>query len=334
MSNIKAPKHLPRTGDDDLDELKESIKEHGQLQPIIVDAATGRVIVGERRRRATAALRLEPEVIEIDVADEAEELAIRLSEEMTKLDIPLLERAEAAKKLADLARPVTGNGHGGSNAKNAKNAATVSEQLDVSQDVAEDLLKIAGLPDEVKKIARDGDIGTGALRVIGRAAITDKQKTVIARKIANGKITSASARGIEAVLRYAREAESLVRKQILDDPTKSFEDAQRTAQRIKDKAKKDKAKTEDPGLPMTWFVHKMVGKLNTYATDLASLHGVAQQVPDPQRSQLTRALSGLQKQIDRWLMTLEDEPVLPPNGAKMRKVLEKVGGEWQEIEVG
>ena len=330
---VKGPKNLGRTGDD-LDDLKASIRKYGQLQPIIVDQETGRVIVGERRRRAASALRLEPDVVEIEIEDEAEELAMRLSEEMTKRDIPLIDKAEAVKRYVDLFAGVDASksldGRGASNAKAGFGAKVAADTLGISVDSATKLLRVAGLPTEAKKQIRSGKVSSTAANEIAQAGITQKQKAVVTKKVAQGKITDSQA-GVREALKYAKNATPLVRKQILEDPTKSFEEARNTAKRQKDKTKRDQA-TADEAIPMKFQVVAMMLKLSQYATDLASLYDLIADIPEgPDRKDLARAMKELQRQLDRWINGLDKVAELPVTAAKKRKVLEKVGDEWKEI---
>lgn len=89
--------------DEKLEELKNSIKENGILQPILVRRKADRyeVIAGERRLRAARALSLEkiPAVIR-DVSDK-EVLVFALIENIQREELNPIEEAEAFRKLIE-----------------------------------------------------------------------------------------------------------------------------------------------------------------------------------------------------------------------------------------
>jgi len=90
--DIRPPAHARRTVSAPLDDLTESLRKYGQLQPIVI-RKTGEVIIGERRRRALGRDG-EAKVIVMDL-DPTDALQLRLSEEFSKTDMTAVERAEA-----------------------------------------------------------------------------------------------------------------------------------------------------------------------------------------------------------------------------------------------
>jgi len=90
-------------GEDQLEELKESILSHGVLEPIIVRPVEGRyeLVVGERRWRAAqlAGLRTIPAVVRPLSDREAMEMA--LVENLQREDLNPIEEAEAYRRLME-----------------------------------------------------------------------------------------------------------------------------------------------------------------------------------------------------------------------------------------
>lgn len=85
----------------ELDELAESIREHGILQPLSVRRATGgyELVSGERRLRAAKLVGLrEVPCIIVDV-DERESSLLALVENLQRKDLDFLEEAEALARL-------------------------------------------------------------------------------------------------------------------------------------------------------------------------------------------------------------------------------------------
>ena len=103
VGEVRPNPYQPRInfGDDDLDELKASIAEHGVLQPIVVrPAAVGfELIAGERRLRATTALgHAEIPAIVRRAADE-EMQTLALVENLQRVDLNAMEKARALKAM-------------------------------------------------------------------------------------------------------------------------------------------------------------------------------------------------------------------------------------------
>jgi len=109
IAKIVPNKFQPRTHFDqtELEELSESIKEKGVIQPLIVkqqddDSTIYELIAGERRLRASklAGLKTVPVVV-MDVADDDTLLELALIENIQRTDLNPIEEAEAYKSLIE-----------------------------------------------------------------------------------------------------------------------------------------------------------------------------------------------------------------------------------------
>ncbi len=107
INKIIPNKHQPRTNfnPEDLQELADSIREKGVIQPLIVTSGSDNnfeLIAGERRLRASklAGLSHVP-VILLDVENEDTLLELALIENVQRTDLNAIEEAEAYKKLID-----------------------------------------------------------------------------------------------------------------------------------------------------------------------------------------------------------------------------------------
>ena len=97
----------PRTDfeDDVLDELSESIKEFGIIQPLIVKRVNKdryELIAGERRLRAATRAGLETVPVIVREADEQQSALIALIENVQRENLSFLEEARAYKKLMEV----------------------------------------------------------------------------------------------------------------------------------------------------------------------------------------------------------------------------------------
>jgi ParB family chromosome partitioning protein len=102
--------HQPRTHFDDalLQELADSIAEHGVLQPLVVTRvpsdlgpATYQLIAGERRLQAARRAGITRVPVVIKEATDAQQLEIALVENIQRSDLNPIEEAAAFRRLAD-----------------------------------------------------------------------------------------------------------------------------------------------------------------------------------------------------------------------------------------
>lgn len=91
-----------RFRDEHLDELVESIREHGVIQPLIVRDVDGKfeLIAGERRWRASTKLGLDEVPVILRDASDRDVLEMALIENLQREDLDPLEEAEAYSRLA------------------------------------------------------------------------------------------------------------------------------------------------------------------------------------------------------------------------------------------
>lgn len=109
VEKIVPNKHQPRTAfnDREIQELSDSIKENGVIQPLIVAHSTTQpglfeLVAGERRLRASKLANLSTvPVVVLDVQDEHSLLEMALIENIQRTDLNPLEEAEAYNKLIE-----------------------------------------------------------------------------------------------------------------------------------------------------------------------------------------------------------------------------------------
>ncbi|MBD7984192.1 ParB/RepB/Spo0J family partition protein [Sporosarcina sp. Sa2YVA2] len=155
LKSIKVNPYQPRKIFDEnaIEELSESIKEHGVLQPIIVRKVntTYEIVVGERRFRAAklAGLLEIPAVVRQLTDEQSMEMAIL--ENLQREDLTPIEEAEAYQKLMD-------------------NLSLTQEQLAFrlgkSRPHIANHLRLLSLPDVVRKLIMDGKLSMGHGRTL------------------------------------------------------------------------------------------------------------------------------------------------------------------------
>ncbi len=154
LSQIKANPDQPRRTFDEsaLQEMAESIKEHGVIQPIIVMPKDGlyEIVAGERRFRGAKKAGLQKIPALVRSLDDQRKLEVSLIENIQRRDLNILETATVYLKLRDqfnMSLEQIGARVGG------KSISAVSN-----------VLRLLRLPDSVKKAIREGKLTEGQAR--------------------------------------------------------------------------------------------------------------------------------------------------------------------------
>ena len=175
LDNIESNKNQPRSKFEDLslNELAESIREFGVLQPIIVRSTDKKdryeIVAGERRYRATKKIGLNtvPALILTDI-DDILSMEMALIENIHRDDLSPMEQAHSYKQLIDGISMT----HEELSNKLGKNRATVTNTL-----------RLLLLPLEVQKLLDEEKISEGHARAI--LGIKEKKDQIkIAKKAA------------------------------------------------------------------------------------------------------------------------------------------------------
>ncbi len=180
IENIVANKHQPRTvfKDEDLQELSNSIKEHGVLQPLVVhrikDSNKYELIAGERRLRASIlADRKTVPVIVRDVADDTTLLELALIENIQRTDLNPIEEAEAYNKLIKTCNYTQDH---------------AAKRLGKSRSAIANILRLLNLPDYIKEDLIQENLTEGHARALLRlinnpSLLQEIRNTVIKKKL-------------------------------------------------------------------------------------------------------------------------------------------------------
>ena len=172
IDDIKPNENQPRKTFDPekIEDLANSIKEHGVIQPLVVrKIETGyEIVAGERRWRAArqAGLKEIPCIVR-ELSDE-QNMLFAIIENMQREDLNPIEEAEG------LERMITNFG---------MTQSEISKSVGKSRPYITNSLRLLKLPDEIKDMMVDGKLTTGH----GRALITieDEDKAIeIAKKVA------------------------------------------------------------------------------------------------------------------------------------------------------
>ena len=139
-----------------LQELADSIKEHGVLQPILVREKPGargeyEIIGGERRWRAAQLAQLHEVPVLLRNLDDTAAMAAALVENLQRQDLNALEEAEGLKRLID---------------EFGLTQDQLGQAVGKSRSHVANTLRLLALPDRVRELLRDGALTAGHARAL------------------------------------------------------------------------------------------------------------------------------------------------------------------------
>ncbi|ADM08964.1 ParB-like partition protein [Parvularcula bermudensis HTCC2503] len=161
VTDIAPDPYQPRKRFDDeaLEELAASIRTRGVLQPILVRPTPGEkgytLIAGERRWRAAgrAGLHEIPALIREPAEGDVAEMA--LIENVQRQDLNPIEEADAYARLRD---------------SYGRTAKDIAESIGKSRPHVANMLRLTGLPDDIKGLVSAGELTMGHARALLSAA--------------------------------------------------------------------------------------------------------------------------------------------------------------------
>jgi ParB family chromosome partitioning protein len=186
VSVIAPNPNQPRTtiDDDRIEELADSVKKVGVLQPIIVrpHGEEYQIVAGERRWRAARAAGLERVPVRVVTADDGESLELALIENLQRQDLNPMEEANGYRRLMT-ERQMT--------------QAEMADKVSKSRSAVANTLRLLDLPDEVQELLAEDRLTAGHARAI--LSVPDEERRLkLAMRIVESGLS-------------VREAETLAR---------------------------------------------------------------------------------------------------------------------------
>ncbi len=182
--SIKPNPKQPRENFDyqDLEDLINSIKEHGILQPLVVSKIDGgnyELIAGERRFRAAKMLNMKTVPAILRTVRDQEKLELALIENIQRKDLNPVEEARAFKQLMD---------------EFNLTQEEVSRRVGKSRPAVANTLRLLGLPEEIQKALRSGKLTESHARSL-LGLDSEKEQLKHFSKILKNEMTSREAEG-------------------------------------------------------------------------------------------------------------------------------------------
>ncbi len=175
-----------------LSELAESIRAHGILEPIVVakTPAGFQIIAGERRWRASKVVGLVKVPVRIKETTPQGMLEMAIVENVQRIDLNPLERAQAYKRLMD---------------EFGLTNAEIAERVSKSPSYISNTIRLLTLPDALKDALMAGATSEGHARAL--AALEDPHLIINAYKEVLKR--NLSVRGTEELVRKIRAQEGI-----------------------------------------------------------------------------------------------------------------------------
>lgn len=171
IESIHPNPNQPRThfNDAELNELSDSIAEHGVLQPLLVrkDAEGYEIIAGERRYQASKIAGLTEVPVIIKDVDDQKMLEIALIENLQRSDLNPIEEAKGYKQLIK---------------QSGMTQEALSKAVSKSRSAITNSLRLLDLPEPVQQYLFDGRLMAGHARAI-LAVPYEEQRIKLADKV-------------------------------------------------------------------------------------------------------------------------------------------------------
>ncbi|MBM6904724.1 ParB/RepB/Spo0J family partition protein [Collinsella tanakaei] len=171
ISEIHPNPNQPRThfNETELEELSESIRAHGVLQPLLVrkDDNGYEIIAGERRYQASKIAGLEEVPVVIKDVDDQEMLQLALIENLQRSDLNPIEEAKGYRQLIKAS---------------GMTQEALSKAVSKSRSTITNSLRLLDLPQRVQDLLFEGKLTAGHARAI-LAVPFEEQRIKLAEKV-------------------------------------------------------------------------------------------------------------------------------------------------------
>ena len=199
IERIKSNPYQPRKNfdQDGIKALSDSVREYGIIQPLLVSRIEKepgvieyQLVAGERRLLAAKMVGLKQVPVIVRAPTEQEKLEVSIIENVQRLDLNAMEKAEAYKRLQEEFNFYQKD---------------IAKMVGKSRETVANTMRLLDLPEEARRALREERITEGHARTILAAGDEKKQKELLAKIIKDGI--------------SVREAEGFVQKMKVWQPT-------------------------------------------------------------------------------------------------------------------
>ena len=199
IESLRANPNNPRRffSDSELNDLTNSIREHGVVQPILVRPAKGEdlggasyeIIAGERRWRAAQRASIHEVPIVVRDVEDKQALELAIIENVQRADLNAVEEALGYQQLID-EYDYTQN--------------DLAQVIGKSRSHVANTLRLLKLPPQVQVLVSDGSLSAGH----ARALITSDNPAALAKKIVDGGLSVRQAEALSHEPQSGKKASS------------------------------------------------------------------------------------------------------------------------------
>jgi ParB family chromosome partitioning protein len=212
--NPSQPRH--NFDQQELDELAQSIREHGVLQPILVSQqsdGTYQLITGERRWRAVQLAGLETVPALVKETTPLASLEMALVENIQRSDLNPLEEAHAFRQLLD---------------EHGMTQEQLAQRIGKSRVAVTNTLRLLQLPEAVLKALAEGGITEGHARAI-LTANDDTRRLALLAHVLESHLSVRDTEALAREFNMDRPMDEIRPPETVDPETERLEDAFRHA---------------------------------------------------------------------------------------------------------
>jgi len=170
-----------------IDELAESIRKHGVLQPLLVRATgeTYQLVAGERRWRAAQQVGLESIPCRVVELEDQQVCEAALEENLKREDLNVIDKASAFRKYLEQ--------FGGT-------VEDLARQLSMNRATISNIMRLLELPDQIQQAVRHDRISGGHARAL--LPLTEQAQIELARQIEQQQLSVRKAEeAVRAILK-------------------------------------------------------------------------------------------------------------------------------------
>ena len=158
-----------------LEELAESIRQHGILQPLLVRPLPSggyQLVAGERRWRAARLTKLDEVPVIVKELTDTEAMELAIIENLQREDLNPIEEAEGLQALAE---------------KCGYTQEEIAASVGKSRPAIANSLRLLRLPEDVREMTKNGDISAGHARALlafdSTALMQEVAEQIVSRKL-------------------------------------------------------------------------------------------------------------------------------------------------------